>query len=306
MKACPVGEKEKADINRQVEKILRGLGNPEPPLSLEDVRALLRLDRQYYSTTDDSVLREFVSKVKIGAQQLFHRPTLLWEVVKKADLSALWLPDPRRILIDRDLPELKHRWAESHEVAHSFTEWHKAFLFGDSKKELNPACHEVLEAEANYGAGQLLFLRDRFVLEAKDSPRNLKAIRNLAKRFGNTITSTLWRYIEELGTELPMVALVTGHPRELSADHDPCSPCKHFIPSLAFRERFSSVSEKQMFDALQQYCRRGRGPLGEAEVFLRDLNGDDNIFCFETFYNGHEALTLAYFQSRRVVTVAVA
>src|SRR4051812_25860804 len=102
-----------------------------------------------------------------------------------------------------------------------------------------------------------------------------------------------------------MVALVTGHPRQASEDHDPCSPCKHFIPSLAFRQRFSCVTEIQMFEALQQYCRRGRGPLGEAEVYLQDLNGDSNIFNFETFFNGHEALTLGYFHSRRTVTVVV-
>jgi hypothetical protein len=33
------------DIDDQVDKVLRGLGNPPPPLSLDDVRALLKLDR---------------------------------------------------------------------------------------------------------------------------------------------------------------------------------------------------------------------------------------------------------------------
>lgn len=35
------------DIESQVNKVLRGLGNPEPPLNLDDVRELLRLDRGY-------------------------------------------------------------------------------------------------------------------------------------------------------------------------------------------------------------------------------------------------------------------
>jgi hypothetical protein len=34
------------DIDRQVERILHGLGNPEPPLNLELVRELLKLDRR--------------------------------------------------------------------------------------------------------------------------------------------------------------------------------------------------------------------------------------------------------------------
>src|SRR5437870_693934 len=104
MKTITIGDKERLEINAQVEKVLRGLGDPEPPLRLDDVRELLRLDRQYYSSTDDSVLREFVSKVKVGAKQLFLRPTLLLDVVKKASLSALWVPDRQRILIDKELP----------------------------------------------------------------------------------------------------------------------------------------------------------------------------------------------------------
>ena len=129
MKGLQIGQKESTEIDAQVDKVLRGLGNPEPPLSLDVVRELLRLDRQYYSSTDGSVLREFVSKVKIGAQQLFLRPTLIFDVVKKANVSAFWIPDGKRILIDKNLPEIKHRWAETHEVIHSLTEWHQPFLF---------------------------------------------------------------------------------------------------------------------------------------------------------------------------------
>jgi len=48
-----------------------------------------------------------ISKVKIGTKQLFLRPTLIWDVIKKASVSAFWIPDGRRILIDQELPERK-------------------------------------------------------------------------------------------------------------------------------------------------------------------------------------------------------
>ena len=48
----------RADIDERIARILRGLGNPEPPLDLRFVRDLLRLDRNYYSTNDDGVLRD--------------------------------------------------------------------------------------------------------------------------------------------------------------------------------------------------------------------------------------------------------
>jgi hypothetical protein len=298
MKTVHVGERERQDINAQVEKVLRGLGNPEPPLKLEVVRELLRLDRQYYSSTNDSVLREFASKIKIGAQQLFLRPTLLGEIVKKAGLSALWLPDPRRILLDEDVPKLKHRWNETHEVIHSITEWHKPFLFGDSSKELSITCHEQLEAEANYGAGQMLFLRDRFAMASVNA---------MHKRFGNTLTSTLWRYVEQLGSTLPMLGLVTCHPRRIPDGYDMAAPCKYFIESPAFRHQFGTVSEVEIFNILIRYCKNARGgDLGSDEVVLRDVNGVAHIFVFETFSNTHEALTLAYYVRKHALIIPVA
>jgi hypothetical protein len=253
MKAIRIGERERDDIDAQVEKVLRGLGNPEPPLVLDDVRELLRLDRQYYSSTDDSALREFVSKVKVGAKQLLLRPTLLLDVVRKASLSALWVPDRQRILIDTELPKIKHRWAEAHEISHSITEWHKIYLFGDSTKELSLTCHEGLEAEANYGAGQLLFFRDRFATDARELKIDLTSVKKLGDRYKNTITSTLWRYVEQLGVERPMLGLVTLHPRRLPEGHDSASPCKYFIPSPAFREQFCDVTELEAFEALLGY-----------------------------------------------------
>jgi len=293
MKPVNVGAKERADIDAQVDKIIRGLGRPEPPLRLEDVRELLRLDLQYYSSTNDSALREFVSKVRIAGKQLFMRPALLLDVVKKADLSALWVPDRSRILIDQTLPLIKRRWAEGHETSHSLIEWHKLYLFGDSTKELDPTCSAILEAEANYGAGQLLFLRDRFLTEALDFERCIKTVTTLSKRFGNTLTSTLWRYVEHVGVKIPIAGLVTPHPHRLPDGHNPSAPCKYFIVSPAFDLRFSNVAEREMFEALSGYCRNAKGgPLGEDDVILRDVNGTPHVFRFETFFNGHEALTL--------------
>ena len=59
-----------AEIDGQVSKVLRGLGNPKPPLRLDDVRALLKLDRQYYSKTSDGMLRETVSRLMVAGKQI--------------------------------------------------------------------------------------------------------------------------------------------------------------------------------------------------------------------------------------------
>jgi hypothetical protein len=104
------------DIEGQIAKVLRGLGDPEPPVDLRLVRELLKLDLGYYSTTNDSLIRETFSRMKIAGLQVLQRPTILKDAVRTLSLKALYLPDQKRILLDQDLPKLKHRWNEAHEM----------------------------------------------------------------------------------------------------------------------------------------------------------------------------------------------
>jgi len=53
-----VGEFERREIDAQIARILRDLGNPPPPLNLTDVRNLLKIDLTYYKSTDPSFLQE--------------------------------------------------------------------------------------------------------------------------------------------------------------------------------------------------------------------------------------------------------
>lgn len=81
MKNVKLGSRTVADIDGQVAKVLRGLGNPEPPIDLRVVRDLLNLDRGYYSTTDDGLLREIVSRLKVAGRQILSRPTILRDAI---------------------------------------------------------------------------------------------------------------------------------------------------------------------------------------------------------------------------------
>lgn len=307
MKNIFIGRYEAAELRARVDKVLRDLGDPEPPINLIDVRELLRLDRQYYSTSDDSAIREVVHKLFIAGKQILARPTLLLEVVRKAQISALFLPDRKRILIDAETPVLKHRWYETHEIGHSLAEWHSEFLYGDSEETLSPMCRQQLEAEANYAAGQLLFMRDQFTLEAADAAVTLATVRSLAKRFGNTITSTLWRYVEEVHHGQPMVGIVTPAALGDRFDAHHHLPNRYCIESPAFKERFSNLSEQELLLVVNGYTnyRRG-GPLGANEVVLVDCNGDRHVFFFETFSNRHSHLTLGVYRRPVAATVLVA
>src|SRR5439155_5904174 len=127
------------------------------------------------------------------------------------------------------------------------------------------ACSAIIEAEANYGAGQLLFLGERFITEAKSYPIAFDALKKLKGVYDNTMTTTMWRFVELAWPELPMVGIVSCHPLRARrpADFNPEDPCRHFIQSPAFAQRFSQLSEKEVFEKVAEYCGGQRGgPLG--------------------------------------------
>ena len=297
-----------ADIDKRVERVLQGLGNPEPPLDLRTVRELLELDHRYYSSDDPGILQETVSKLRVGGKQVLLRPILLIEAIRKLDLRALYIPDQKRILIDESQPRLKHRWSEAHEIGHSILPWHKGAMLGDDEHTLVPACHALLESEANFAAARLLFLREKFVSEAIDLPPSLASMKVLKERFGNTYATTIWRCVETWGADTPIVGLITDHPHpgRRKPDFDPKEPCKHFIQSLAFETKFANVPESAVFDQVVEYCSNKRGgPLGESDILLMDDNGEHHVFQFESFHYSHQTLTIGvHVEPRRTLVAA--
>lgn len=294
-------ENEAAEIDAQVAKVLRGLGNPEPPLRLEEVRELLELDRKFYSSTNTDYVSETISRIRIAGKQIRLRPTILWDAIRKRDLKALWIPDRKRILIDDTLPKLKWRWFEGHEIGHSIIPWHEDMLHGDDKRTLTPSAEQQLEAEANYASGRLLFLQEKFDERLLSGPLEYASIDKLAKEFQNTKTTTLWRAVEAIDS--PAFGLVTQHP---ARQQDPEKPLvRYFVRSSIFVERFPRVAKQFLFDKLRPVCRGGGGPIGQTDVVLIDANGQQHVFHMEAFHNGYETLTLGVYRQVRRLALAV-
>lgn len=294
-----------ADIDKQIEKILRGLGNPKPPLDLRIVRELLKLDFGYYSSTDTGLLQETISRLSIAGKQVLKRPTLLVDAIRKMDLRALYIPDQKRILIDKSQPVLKHRWNEAHEIGHSVIPWHDGAMLGDNDSTLVPECHAQIESEANFAAGRLLFLQDLFSEYALSYSPDIASVTKLKEIFGNTYTTTFWRCVEVWGEKTPVVGLITGHPHpsRRESSFDPRQPCKYFIQSTVFEEQFSKIVELELFEQVAAYCSGKRaGPLGQDEILLADDNGNHHFFVFETFHNNYNSLTLGIYSRPAAAT----
>ena len=302
-----VGELEKKEINGQVQRILRDLGNPEPPLSLADVRSLLSLDLQYYRSTDPGLISELTHRFNLMTRKTI--PGLgkhLVSALAKSKLCAFWVPDSARILLDQDVPHAKHRWIEAHEITHSLTPWHKDFLLGDDKQTLDPACHATLEAEANYGAGRLLFLQGRFAADARDVSLDFESIKLLASRYNNSIVSTFWRTIEERNPGQAVFGLISVHPHHPDVgSHDGDDPWRYFIRSERFRVQFANISPTDVFDLVARHASNRRaGPIFLADDILPDITGKIFEFQIESFSNSHALLTLGFPLRERGAAVA--
>ncbi|MFD1122443.1 ImmA/IrrE family metallo-endopeptidase [Methylophilus flavus] len=289
------------DITSMIERVHRDLGYVDGKVQLTEVRELLKLDLRYYQLEDPGFQEEIIHKLKVGAKQVIKRPKLLLDVIRKFDLSALFLPDQKRIYIDGSVPDLKKRWYESHEIAHSVIPWHANYMLGDNRSTLSPDCHETIEAEANFGSGLLLFPSTVFTEARLSSELNLGQIRGLAKQFGNTITSTLWRSVEN--NEEACFSTIGQHPHGIETDK---AYIDYFVTSESFERQFPHISALDVWTWKNRYCRKTKtGPLGAAEIEIHDSNGEPHVFYIESFSNGHGVLTLGRWLRPKPIIVSM-
>lgn len=289
-----VGEYEARSIDQRIDRLLRDLGSPEPPLRIEHVLELLKLDISYYRADDVGIFADIAHRMKIAGKQLIARPELALDALRKAKLSALWIPDGKRICIDDSVPKPKHRWIQGHEITHSITEWHQAFLLGDNESTLDPECHAQLEAEANYGAGRLLFLGDLFAREARDYAPTFESINALKNRFGNTMNSTFWQMVERRDPHHPVFGLVSQHPRypDIGEGRDGLA-WRDFPRSEGFRRKFSRFAAAHAFELIGRHATyRRRGPVIAGTDVILDDNGLAHEVILEGFCNTYSVMTL--------------
>jgi hypothetical protein len=159
-------------------------------------------------------------------------------------LGALWFEE-RALFVDERQSPARRRFTEAHETAHLICPWHETVVRLDTAAELFGDLARGLEAEANFGAGQLIFQGETFAAEACEHERSLLTPFALAERYGASRHAAAHHYVESHGEALAL--LVAGR----WADADGGLPVWRSIESESFRRRF--------------------GPLGTATLPAREL-----------------------------------
>jgi hypothetical protein len=152
-------------------------------------------------------------------------------------LGALWFEE-RTVYVDERQSAPRRRFTEAHELVHALCPWHEAILREDTEDELFRPLVDAVEAEANAGAGLLIFQGSEFVRRVADAPRSIPTALGLAREHGASRHATLHHYVQTHPGTLAL--LMAGRfPRR-----DGSLPVWRSVESAAFRRRFGQAAAR--------------------------------------------------------------
>jgi len=276
------------EIDKLAWRVLRDAGQDRPPVCVRRISEHLKLHCGFYNLKDPGFLDHAKYQLRVGKE-------LLIEVVQKAKLVAALFFDERRIVIDDSLPVNKREFPESHECTHELLPWHRGYFMGDTAETLEADFQEQLEAEANFGASNLMLCGPVFNAEALDTKPTWGGVEGLIKRYKKSIVITARRFVER-GPAVPMLLMVST-PAWKAKPADQAEWWRYFVPSPEFHRRFGAVQPRDVLVNVNVNARPRRGGLvGEFTMILGDANGDAHQFEVRSFFNTHYLVTLAVHQ----------
>jgi hypothetical protein len=201
-------------------------------------------------------------------------------------LGALWFEE-RTIFVEQGQAAPRRRFTEAHELAHALCPWHEAALREDTEDELFRATRDALEAEANLGAGLLIFQRADFAEQSAAAPASIATALALAGRYGASRHAAVHHYVQT--HPAPLALLVAGRfPRR-----DGTLPVWRGVESPAFLARHGPAAARVpggLDGGLRELAEAARRTSG-VPVAAVALPGA-GAFRAEAYHNRHAFLVL--------------
>ena len=175
-----------SEINERVDRLLRAANAyGRFPTPVEDIIAQADLVEAMDYVLDESLIKK--------------APAYLRGLLRSAAKKIQGLVD-RRARVIHISPEIenegKKRFVKLHETVHHILPHQQDLLYADDHETLALSTTRLFEREANQGAAELLFQRDRFARDAGDLEISTATVCLLADRYGSSIHSALRRYAE--------------------------------------------------------------------------------------------------------------
>ncbi len=203
----------------------------------------------------------------------------------------------RIIATDSELDEERTRFSILHEVGHFVLPHHEHSLYVCDDIGLSPSTRLVFEKEASQFAADLLFLGDRFALEANSRAINAATVKELATKYGASFEATARRMVEKSFRPC-MLVVFKKEPRQSGAElgQPPAWSVRDCIASATFKTQyFESVSGVVPPEVVAAVAQPGRDiAIGhKIEVAVRSSNDQQEFqFIAEFFSNTYSIFCL--------------
>ena len=194
------------------------------------------------------------------------------------------------IYVDPQLHDLRKIFVTYHEVIHRVAPWQHIVRTEDDDLTLDPACEELFECEANFGAAEILFQCERFEEQARDYDLSVASALHLATEYEASCHSSLRRFVER--NHRPCLLLVVHPTRRQNADGGRSFFVSHAIPSAGFTLQFGEPFSQPYINPDQELGRIINS--GGGEMGISDLKGFSRVCVVEPFNNQYRHFAMIY------------
>ena len=201
----------------------------------------------------------------------------------------------KQLYIDPGLRDTKRTFVTYHEVIHKIATWQHIQRTEDDDLTISVDCETLFEAEANYGAAEILFQCDAFENEAKEFELSIASALYLAQKYDASRHSSLRRFVER--NHRPCLLLILKETRRQNEGGGISFFISYAIPSDSFAAKFGDPLDLIFTDPfinpdheLGHILNNGQS----GEITLRDLNGFGRTCSVECCTNSYHTFVLIH------------
>jgi uncharacterized protein DUF955 len=279
-----------ADVTNEVKRLLRAAGvKTQLPTPKEEILACQRL-----VVTGELDLAEYEATLSEKALRFFH----------KASAKIIGILDRRShiIYVDPHAHDSRKLFVTYHEVTHSILGWQRIILTQEDEVTLSAECENLFEAEANYGAADILFQCDRFEKEARDYELSMESALYLSARYDASRHATLRRFTER--NHRPCLLMVLTPTQREHSDGRKSYYVVYSIASVSFVDEFGNQPDLTFVNPGHDLGKILNNGL-QGEIALSDTRGFLRTCRVQAYSNGYNMFVLIYpnqsISSRKIV-----
>ena len=217
-------------------------------------------------------------------------------LTKKSPRAVLSFSD-KIIIVDSKLNENQSRFSILHEIAHYVLPSHQKKLYVCDDKDLDISTQYSIEKEANDFAADLLFMGDRFILDANSERICADTVKKLAEKYKASFESTARRLVtKNIRPCMLLVFRVINDRYAINTNLSKKWIVHYCISSKAFKTKYFSSARGEVPDEVVAQLTEQTRDISDSIKTERSITihktGKKSDFTVEYFYNQYNIFAL--------------